>query len=413
MSNWFAAIASRIRSAAIAVFAGFLSGVVTLGIGCRLAMRIVALMASDADQGTLTDATETVGDITVAGTIFLLLLGGAAGTFGGILYAATRRRLEWAGRWRGVIFGIGALVVLASTLVVSDNPDFARFGTPIVNVAMFGSLFVLFGVVITPVYDALQRAVLASTDGLAGYVLFLVEAAGLLLTVPATSIVRPLGLPVRGLPPNSRITKIDIITRESPTFGGYSWPGVGQYEKLVGKAFGQVDPTDPKNAVIVDLLLAPQNARGYVEYSFDFYILKPIDLTKGAHKVMYEPPNRGRKTWASLGRVTSGGNDPGSITNVTELASAFLMPRGYTLVWSGWDASAGNDNAGFVTTMAFPIAKNRDGSSITGPAYEYIVSPGSSYTLNYPAATLNQADATLTHRVKLNDPPQVITRRPE
>ena len=229
------------------------------------------------------------------------------------------------------------------------------------------------------------------------------------IVVPATSIVRPLGLPVRGLPPNSRITKIDIITRESPTFGGYSWPGVGQYEKLVGKAFGQVDPTDPKNAVIVDLLLAPQNARGYVEYSFDFYILKPIDLTKGAHKVMYEPPNRGRKTWASLGRVTSGGNDPGSITNVTELASAFLMPRGYTLVWSGWDASAGNDNAGFVTTMAFPIAKNRDGSSITGPAYEYIVSPGSSYTLNYPAATLNQADATLTHRVKLNDPPQVIT----
>ena len=106
--------------------------------------------------------------------------------------------------------------------------------------------------------------------------------------------------------------------------------------------------------------------------------------------------------------MTSGGNDPGAITNVTELASAFLMPRGYTLVWSGWDASAGNDNSGFVTTMAFPIAKNRDGSSITGPAYEYIVSPGSSYTLNYPAATLNQADATLTHRVKLNDPPQVI-----
>ena len=189
MSNRFAAVASRIRSAAIAVFAGFLSGVVTLGVGCRLAMRIVALMASDADQGTLTDATETVGDITVAGTIFLLLLGGAAGTFGGILYAATRRRLEWAGRWRGVIFGIGALVVLASTLVVSDNPDFARFGTPIVNVAMFGSLFVLFGVVIAPVYDNLQRAVPAATDGLAGYALFRVQVAGLLLTIPATSIV--------------------------------------------------------------------------------------------------------------------------------------------------------------------------------------------------------------------------------
>ena len=194
----------------------------------------------------------------------------------------------------------------------------------------------------------------------------------------------------------ARTTKIQITTKESPTFGGYSFPGVGQYEKIVGKAFGEVDPNDPKNAIIVDIKLAPRNARGMVEYSHDFYILKPIDLSKGAHKVMYEPPNRGRKTWTSLGRVSSGGNDPGSITNATELANSFLMPRGYTMVWSGWDFSAGQDNSGFVSTMTFPIAKNADGTSITGPAYEYIVSPGASYTLTYPAATLSQASATLT-----------------
>jgi hypothetical protein len=207
---------------------------------------------------------------------------------------------------------------------------------------------------------------------------------------------------------DARITKIQITTKESPTFGGYSWPGVGQYEKIVGKAFGEVDPADPKNSIIVDILLAPRNANGRVEYSFDFYILKPIDLTKGAHKVMYEPPNRGRKTWAALGRVSSGGNDPGSITNPTELANSFLMPRGYTMVWSGWDFSAGADNSDYVSTMTFPIAKNRDGSSITGPAYEYIVAQGMSYELNYPAATLDQSKATLTHRVKLNDTPQGI-----
>lgn len=209
-------------------------------------------------------------------------------------------------------------------------------------------------------------------------------------------------------PAGAHITRIQITAKESPTFGGYAWPGVGQYEKIVGKAFGEVDPADPKNAVIVDLQLAPRNARGRVEYSFDFYILKPIDLSKGAHKVVYEPPNRGRKTWASLGRVTSGGNDPGSISNPAELANSFLMPRGYTIVWSGWDPSAGTDNADFVSTMAFPVAKNRDGSSITGPAYEYIVGQGTSYALTYPAATLDQTKATLTHRAKLNDPPQVV-----
>src|SRR5262252_7870208 len=203
----------------------------------------------------------------------------------------------------------------------------------------------------------------------------------------------------------AHITRIQIVTRESPTFGGYSWPGIGQYEKIVGRAFGEVDPTDPQNSIIVDILLAPRNPKGRVEYAFDFYILKPIDLTRGAHKAMYEPPNRGRKTWAALGRVSSGGNDPGSITDATELANSFLMPRGYTMVWSGWDVSAGKNSAGFVSTITVPIAKNADGSSITGPAYEYIVNAGASYALSYPASTLDQSKATLTHRVKLNDIP--------
>src|SRR5262245_52703460 len=84
----------------------------------------------------------------------------------------------------------------------------------------------------------------------------------------------------------ARITRIEITVRESPTFGGYSWPKVGQYEKLAGKAYGEVNPHDPKNSGIVDIEFAPRNAKGNVEYSFDFYILKPIDLRKGAHKVM-------------------------------------------------------------------------------------------------------------------------------
>jgi hypothetical protein len=214
---------------------------------------------------------------------------------------------------------------------------------------------------------------------------------------------------------DARITKIVVTTTESPTFGGYTWPGVGQYEKIAGKAFGEVNPLDPKNALIVDIALAPRNANGNVEYAFDFYILKPIDLTKGAHKVMYEPPNRGRKTWASLGRVTvdpgGNGNDPGSaITNPAVLANSFLMPRGYTMVWSGWDKSAGTSSANFNTTITVPVARNTDGSSITGPAYEYITGSGTTgaVALSYPAATLNKAQATLTHRVHLDDVPVVV-----
>jgi hypothetical protein len=209
---------------------------------------------------------------------------------------------------------------------------------------------------------------------------------------------------------DARITRIEIdaAKSESPTFGGYSWPKVGQYEKIVGKAYGEVNPHDRQNRVIVDIEFGPRNARGNVEYAFNFYILKPIDLSKGAGKMMYEPPNRGGKTWTALGRITGGGDDPGSITDPAVLANAFLMPRGYTIAWSGWEDLGTLDT--FNASATFPIAKNRDGSVITGPSYEYIVvgTAAASVALTYPAATLDKTKATLTHRVHLNDAPEII-----
>jgi len=211
----------------------------------------------------------------------------------------------------------------------------------------------------------------------------------------------------------ARITRIEITTMESPTFGGFSWPGVGQYEKLVGKAFGEVDPKSRLNRDIVDIEFAPVNARGKVEYSFNFYILKPIDLRKGADKVMYEPPNRGGKTWTALGRITGGGDDPGSITDPAVLANSFLMPRGFSLVWSGWEDLGTLDTLN--ASANFPIARFKPTSSnptgtITGPSYEYIVvgTATASQSLTYPAATLDKSTARLTHRVHLDDAPQVV-----
>jgi hypothetical protein len=202
---------------------------------------------------------------------------------------------------------------------------------------------------------------------------------------------------------NAGITRIQIISR-APAFGGYSFPKVGTYERIIGRGFGEISPKDRHNNAIVDVSLAPRNAKGKVEYSFDFYILKPTDLTKGNHKVFYEAPNRGSKLFGNFNRST-GGNDPAASS---EPAGTFLAPQGYTMVWSGWDFGAGTDNSNFNLTIALPIAKNPDGSSITGPAYEYIVSPGASFTLNYPPSTLDQTKATLTHRVHLDDVPQIL-----
>src|ERR1044071_1387821 len=78
-------------------------------------------------------------------------------------------------------------------------------------------------------------------------------------------------------PAHARITRIEIARVESPTFGGASFGNVGTYDKLVGRAFGEVDPRDPQNAGIQDIELAPRNARGMVEYATDIYLLAPHD----------------------------------------------------------------------------------------------------------------------------------------
>jgi len=208
-------------------------------------------------------------------------------------------------------------------------------------------------------------------------------------------------------PAFARTTKIVIAGKESPTFGGYAWPGVGQYEKIYGMAYGELDPNDPKNAVITDIKLAPRNTAGKVEYSHTFYILKPIDLAKGNHKVVYDAVNRGAQTWSVLNRGL-GTNDPGSVTDAQTLGNVFLLPKGYSAVWSGWDASAGTSTANFNHIINLPVAKNADGSAVTGPAYEYIVASGASVDLTYAAATLDQSQAKLTHRVHLDDAPQVV-----
>src|SRR5262245_16178230 len=83
----------------------------------------------------------------------------------------------------------------------------------------------------------------------------------------------------------ARITKIVFTTVQSPTFGGTGFGTVGTYEKLAGRAFGEVDPDDPRNATITDLASAPRNAAGKVEYSMDVYLLKPVDMTRASRRL--------------------------------------------------------------------------------------------------------------------------------
>ena len=201
---------------------------------------------------------------------------------------------------------------------------------------------------------------------------------------------------------------IDPALSESPTFEGrvFGPDGrVGPYEKLRGKAYGEVDPDDPRNAVITDLKLAPRNARGKVEYSMDIFILKPIDLKRGNHKIFLDFNNRGEMRVAAL-NDTALSNNP---TKAAHAGTGYIMNLGYSVVGNGWDFGASKDDYGMTISVA--VAKNADGTSITGPSYEYINFDDAKsvrYELAYPAATLDKSKATLTMRARLDDQPTVV-----
>ncbi|MEO2198254.1 MAG: hypothetical protein ABGY72_19475, partial [bacterium] len=84
------------------------------------------------------------------------------------------------------------------------------------------------------------------------------------------------------------IVRIVIDTVESPSDDGQVYGDVGAYERLVGRAFGELDPDDPRNALIQDLDLAPRNERGRVEYVVDFVMRKPVDLARSSGVLRYD-----------------------------------------------------------------------------------------------------------------------------
>lgn len=226
----------------------------------------------------------------------------------------------------------------------------------------------------------------------------------------------PSGAAAQPTPSGGRITRLVIERIESPTFEGRAFGAVGAYEKLVGRAFGELDPRHPLNAGIVNLDKAPRNAAGMVEYDVDVYILKPVDMARGNRTLFYEVVNRGNKG-LRFNVGAAGGNDP---TTAAHAGDGFAMLQGYTLVWSGWqgDVLPGNNRL----TARFPVARNPDGSPIRrwirtefifqNPAFSVPVSfdRESRDIRPYAAVEESMAEASLSRRPGPDAPAELIPR---
>jgi hypothetical protein len=154
------------------------------------------------------------------------------------------------------------------------------------------------------------------------------------------------------------ITRI-VIERKEMFADGHEFPISGAYEKLVGKVYGEVDPKNPLNKVIVNLDKVPTNSRRRVGYSADLYILKPVDMERGNRKIFFDPPNRGGKHILALLNDAPSNNDP---TTLQDAGNGFLMRQGYTVVWGGWHGGLSGKN--FVV-MDVPVATKK-GKEIVG-----------------------------------------------
>jgi hypothetical protein len=165
----------------------------------------------------------------------------------------------------------------------------------------------------------------------------------------------------------ANVTKLEIQKVEPrqlpPTAQG---PGVGPYEHIFGLIHGELDPNDPKNAIITDLKLAPRNAKGKVEYVAQFSMVKPVDMTKSTGVLWYSVVNRG-----------------GGVAQPN--------PAGHVMLVSGWQGDLVSTATNI--TIKVPVAKNADGSSITGP-----------FVLRFTDRQANQARNTIALTIPRDQP---------
>jgi hypothetical protein len=187
---------------------------------------------------------------------------------------------------------------------------------------------------------------------------------------------------------DARIVRLEIITRE---------PSGAAYETLRGRAYGEVDPKDPADALIQDLSLAPLNARGRVEYETDFVLIKPVDPARANGLLYYGVPNRGNVP----------GFDP------------VLQSRGYVFLASGWQGDV--LPGGRRVTLKVPVA-TRSGQPITGDVRtEYVVNratptlgleegpyTGGGTHAPYQAVLAAKSRSILTRRARADDPKETI-----
>src|SRR5713101_9183632 len=164
----------------------------------------------------------------------------------------------------------------------------------------------------------------------------------------------------------ARVTHITVSTTTS-AFNGRVFGDAGAYEQVRGTATGELDPLNPRNEVITDIHLAPRNANGKVTYTATFTLLKPVDMSRASGAMVYEVNNRGNHILQAVGFFNVG------VSASNPAGDGFLYNTGDVYLWSGWRRDLVFNPAAATESVDVPVARNPDGSSVTGPTFARFV----------------------------------------
>jgi len=203
------------------------------------------------------------------------------------------------------------------------------------------------------------------------------------------------------------VTGLEIHTREV-VLGGKAFGDAGAYEKIIGTLRFSADPEHPLHSQITDIGLAPRSSRGLVEFSGDFYLLKPADAKKGNGKLLLDVPNRGRKVAVEVFNSTPRVAD---LTTPEHFGNGFLMRRGYTVAWVGWQPDVPRKDG--MMALEAPYAEGVTGFVRTQrrPNERTDTLPlADRYHIPYPTIDLDDAEARVVVRERSGAPAVEVPR---
>jgi hypothetical protein len=208
---------------------------------------------------------------------------------------------------------------------------------------------------------------------------------------------------------SAEVARVEVALRDDVA-GGVA---AGGYERIAGKLHFAVDPGASVNRIVTDIALAPLGANDRVEFSADFYLLKPKDVERGNGALIFEVSNRGGKDILPMIAHAAPSRAPAT---AAELGDGFLLEQGYSVLWVGWQFDPPPTTPDLLRVYP-PAATDRGAPLVGWVRSDFVVrerrfdhSLGDGDHAAYAAADTASAANTLTVRDRPHDPREPIAR---